>query len=363
MPQPLEFKKHVVGWVGGREGALAKAREMLATTHPLTRAGDASKIEPDSARRHAVEVVLTAAKALSEPRLAEYVDAHVAAALDEYELMEGFKPSGAFLEAAIAAALEGEVLAALDAVLPHMRRAEREKRSVGEVVAEAVCAVPVGDRTASLAFLGITVDDVEGLAAESRGIRGLRAGDVVEVVSQDPWDEPPPLAADEPPPLAADEASGIDPWDVVDDVHQSDLDAMRADWDAPAGVGIAQTSADAALLRDVVIREELNENGSMDVQKATRQRKGDTPAAPLPGETPLATACVAALDVLCRRSSATEEDVGRALGVLRAQMNKFRYRKTAWVPTSAQVSGLYALVDQFQTLFADVRNGIDGARP
>ena len=34
MPQPLDFRSKIAGWVGGREGALARTREMLATTHP-----------------------------------------------------------------------------------------------------------------------------------------------------------------------------------------------------------------------------------------------------------------------------------------------------------------------------------------
>ena len=95
MPQSLEFRNKIVEWVGGREGVLAQARYMLATAAPLTRAGDASRIEPASARRHVVGVVLQAAKALSEPGLAAHVDAHVVTALDEYELMEGDRLTGA----------------------------------------------------------------------------------------------------------------------------------------------------------------------------------------------------------------------------------------------------------------------------
>lgn len=320
MPQPLEFRKHVVAWVSGREGVLTKARDMLATTHPLTRAGDASNIEPDSARRHAVDVVLASTVALVEPHLAAHVKAHIKAALDEYEMSEGFLPDGAFLEAALVAALDGEVLAALDAVMPYVRQAQREKRNVGEVIAEAICAVPVGDKAKSLAFLGVTVDDVEALAAESRGLRGLRAGDTVEVVSQDPWDEPAQPAAD--------------PWDD---------DTAEVDWNEPAEgpKPEPQTAAPAA----------------------TRQHKGDAPTAPLQGETPLATACVTALDVLCKKSSATEEDVGKAIGVSRAMMNKYRYRKTTWAPTSEQIASLRTMLLQFYGAFGNATAAIDSARP
>lgn len=308
MRQPLEFRKHILNWVGGREGVLAEARQVLADEKP--QAGI------DAARRRAVDAVLDAAKALTRVPLGLHVDAHLAAALDEYEMEEGYRPTGADFEIVQVMALDGEVLAALDDLGPIVVKARLGEKTVGGLVADAICAVPVGDKAKSLAFLGVTTEDVEVLAAERVVSQPL-------VETLDIWD-------------TNDNDETADPWD--DDTAVAQQEERRS------------PKSDAA--------------GSSPAGGATQRRgKGEPSDQLLPGETPLTTACVAALDVLCRKSSATEQDVGDVIDVSRAMMNKYRYRKTAWVPTPAQVDGIYTLVEQFYMLFADARNDIDGARP
>ena len=94
--------------------------------------------------------------------------------------------------------------------------------------------MPVGDPAKGLAFLGVTVDDIEALVAEARQPRGTPVvtekwdGETVDAVSEEP----------------------VDPWESDDNGLTEDLNEENAGpdpWDTPAAEDSKpQTTAPAA---------------------------------------------------------------------------------------------------------------------
>src|ERR1035437_9928352 len=89
MVAPLQFRARLSELAGGREAVLAKTRELLGSTHKLTKAGSAAKIATKKVEKHVVDVVVDAIRQQLHDPLSELIADHLQAVRDEYELMEG----------------------------------------------------------------------------------------------------------------------------------------------------------------------------------------------------------------------------------------------------------------------------------
>ena len=92
MVEVLDFRSKIVEMTGGREAVLAEAEQMLGSTHPITRAGDASRIPRKDVQKHVVETILAASKNLVRASLAELIVKHSMAIENEFILFEGEIP-------------------------------------------------------------------------------------------------------------------------------------------------------------------------------------------------------------------------------------------------------------------------------
>lgn len=347
MVEPLKFRDRIPEMVGGRDGVLATARDMLRTTHPLTRASDPSRIERDSARRHVVETVLAAVQARLREPLAALLDDKVREVREEIYFLEG-EDHSRDLRPEIHEALRGEVWG--DGGVLSETEYESAVRTCVDAAAMAstILAKPITDKARALAAVGVTTD-IEALVDEATAppAEGTHASDRTE-----PYFSAPSRG------LRVDLPSGDDgialttishfaaaeqlrqltgedhgPWTTVEG---EDFDLSRSDAKWFAGPSAAVLFRDGERREDWVDVEDRIERERKTIAPVEMTRKRGRALAEGEEQTPLARAMVAALDVLCEQTSMTEAEVAGLVGVSRAQMNNYRKGKTAWEPTGEQ---------------------------
>src|ERR1035437_538684 len=92
MVATLQFRARLSELAGGREAVLTKTRELLGSTHKLTKAGSAAKIPIKKVEKHVVDVVVEAIRQQLHDPLSELIADRLQAVRDEIELMGGEAP-------------------------------------------------------------------------------------------------------------------------------------------------------------------------------------------------------------------------------------------------------------------------------
>jgi hypothetical protein len=307
--ETFKFRTQVAELAGGRDAVLAQARAMLETTHPVTRAGDRSKIAPDSARRHVVATILEGVKILVRASLIEAADDHLAAVLENYELIEGPQPEDdatAWLKGfntAVWDGFQGDVEATVGGAALQLRI---DRDDTTEDLVDAILARPVEDTARALGALGVTAFDIEALAEEACGRAPTGATAVVTVTS------------------GAVSTGGSET--VAEGVGYSEAPTVIVNGQAPAA--------------------------------PQRRRRAAAQAGP---PSPVSEAARGALTALVELSAIPEGDIATAIGVSRAQMNNYRHGRTVWHPDDAQAEALVSMIERCQRGLAEAGQAFEMA--
>lgn len=343
--------------IGGRDAVLSATKDMLHSTHPLTKAGNASNVDPDSARRHVIDTILAASvKRLMEP-LAEDLRVHMNAVRDEFEMMEGERPENneharqawlAGLYGMIGETFRGQIVGILgEPKLDALMAMHAPPR----VIAEALIVRPIVDKGRALKALELTPGDIEALTIEAgipvEALAATRAGALANSKDNGPmpdveWVEPDSDAT--PGEWAEGEPAEKIDWDAVEDTAESapvfaTSEASSIDWDTPTAPA---EPASADINWDAPTDEATEGEGEK------RRMRGR--AIPLGGKHgPLAALMVEAVEALCNFTSATEAEVATAINVSRAQMNNYRKVKTVWEPTPTQCKALATKLSRYHS--------------
>jgi hypothetical protein len=388
MTTSFAFRDKIPSMIGGRAALLAKSREMLVSTHRITKASDPSRIPVESVRRHVVDTVLAAIVALLREPLKESLRAHFIEVGEEHELFEGAPPIGAEsgdwmlgLDNRFYQSLEGEVASLIPAIrLSAIIHEGGSAAAVAEIVDELL-ATPTADVSRALGACGVTASDIEEMAEE---IRQPPVSNVVltnEGGGYPTYDEDPlkaSIVVGEP--ILIMTATGLanivrrrlaDGEDFFD-IHEKLVaifggsdDTARAFVGHPTlaeslceftkdaqAVGEGNTEAAWQASADEIMRmataprnearaataEAIAPTQTQVVPEKIPPRRKRGPVAP--EVSPATEAGKAALVALCDHGGIPEQALADLIGVSRAQMNNYRYGRTIWAPDDLQVAAL-----------------------
>ena len=341
MPQ-FEFRSRIAELTGAPHLITEEVSPLLASTHKITKASDASRIPALKVRAHVVAVVLDVAKDRLLAALQPLLEAHLEEVGQEHEAFLGECPSGDGEEEqadlwqkglldAIYESLQGDVAAVAGEA--ELQRLVYGGAPVYELAA-AVCMTPVHDEDRALRALGL----VHFVAQKVEEIRKPPAAKVAGALAS--------AAEAEYVESMFDDTAAPSPC-LYGSMELCEEPELMVAGDMVCGT----CGAVKALLTEIPALVPTQSDPIVVVRQ--RHLRAGRPEGTGAVETTCSEAARALLTVLSAHAGVTDNELAEAIGVSRAQLNNYRKAKHVFAPDALQAKRLLSLAEKTLTMVTD----------